>query len=107
LSLRSINLTKESITYEKEIQTDWDNIHSINSDSQIKSSTEIQIQTDLDKTKPEKVPEPIIELQHEEKEQILKSELFRDFFDRSSTVIERVLSENYDVLTDYTQMVGE
>ncbi len=43
----------------------------------------------------------MIELSEEEKQQIMASEDFQKFFDRSTRVIERALSEKIDMFTDY------
>lgn len=45
---------------------------------------------------------PPHELTEEEKLQILHSEEFMDFFDHSTRIIERALSEHVDVFFDYS-----
>lgn len=45
---------------------------------------------------------PPHELTEEEKLQILHSEEFVDFFDHSTRIIERALSEHVDVFFDYS-----
>lgn len=42
------------------------------------------------------------DLSEEEKQMILMTENFQDFFDKSSRIIERALSEQVDLFADYT-----
>lgn len=42
------------------------------------------------------------DLSEEEKQLILMTENFQDFFDKSSRIIERALSEQVDLFVDYT-----
>ena len=42
------------------------------------------------------------DLSEEEKQMILMTENFQDFFDKSSRIIERALSEQVDLFVDYT-----
>ena len=43
------------------------------------------------------------DLSEEEKQMILMTENFQDFFDKSSRIIERALSEQVDLFVDYTR----
>lgn len=45
---------------------------------------------------------PPHELTEEEKQQILHTEEFRTFFDQTSRIVERALSEQVDVCFDYS-----
>lgn len=45
---------------------------------------------------------PAREMSEEEKQMILMTEDFQRFFDQSSRIIERALSEHVDIFTDYT-----
>lgn len=47
------------------------------------------------------------ELSEEEKEEIVVSEDFHKFFDRTSRIIERALDEEIDYFIDYTGASGE
>ncbi|KAI8923149.1 WD40-repeat-containing domain protein [Entophlyctis helioformis] len=49
----------------------------------------------------------VAELSEQERSTLLASETFIDFFDRSTKVIERALTEDYDILVDYTATVEE
>ena len=49
----------------------------------------------------------VIELTEEEKQQIINSEDFARFFDRSTRLIERAMSEEVNIFTDYTGGDGE
>jgi hypothetical protein len=54
---------------------------------------------------PEPEPEPTpaqIELTEDEKKEILDSELFQDFFNQTSKIVERALFQPYDPATDYS-----
>ncbi|EGG21460.1 cytoplasmic dynein intermediate chain [Cavenderia fasciculata] len=62
----------------------------------------------IEETNVSKEPE-VIELDEQEKKEILESESFRTFFTRSSKVIERalMLDDNIDILVDYTKTDDE
>lgn len=60
-------------------------------------------QEDLDK----KEEKPLPELSEEEKKQAMMSEDFQYFFDHTSRIIERALSESVDIFLDYTGGDGE
>ena len=47
------------------------------------------------------------ELSEEEKAQIMMSDEFQHFMERSSRVIERALSEQVDIFADYTGEEGD
>ncbi len=47
-------------------------------------------------------PKALREMTDEEKQMILMTEEFQRFFDQSSRVIERALSEQVDIFVDYT-----
>lgn len=57
-----------------------------------------QTQEDLDK----KEEKPLPELTEEERLQIMMSEDFQSFFNRSTRLVERVLTEDVDIFTDYS-----
>lgn len=57
-----------------------------------------QTQEDLDK----KEEKPLPEFSEEEKLQIMMSEDFQSFFSRSTRLVERVLTEDVDIFTDYS-----
>lgn len=57
-----------------------------------------QTKEDLDKNEEKQLPE----LSEEEKLQILMSDEFQSFFNRSTRLIERVLTEDVDIFTDYS-----
>ncbi|XP_076092729.1 cytoplasmic dynein 1 intermediate chain 2-like isoform X10 [Mytilus galloprovincialis] len=57
-----------------------------------------QTQEDLDK----KEEKPVPELSEEEKLQILNSEDFQTFFSKSARLVERMLTEEVDIYTDYS-----
>jgi dynein intermediate chain len=46
-------------------------------------------------------------LTEEEKQSILSSDVFADFVDYSTRVIERALNEKYDFMKDYTVLQDE
>ncbi|KAK2721255.1 cytoplasmic dynein 1 intermediate chain-like isoform X3 [Artemia franciscana] len=56
--------------------------------------------TDVEKAKQEPLRQ-IKELSEEEKQMLVLSEEFQRFFDNSTRVVERALSENVDIFTDY------
>uniref|UniRef100_A0A672QVY8 Dynein, cytoplasmic 1, intermediate chain 1 n=1 Tax=Sinocyclocheilus grahami TaxID=75366 RepID=A0A672QVY8_SINGR len=82
-------MPKELVTYSKESQTP------VTSDQ-----PEEEEEEELSVTKSESVPQQ--ELTNEEKEQIIHSEDFQFFFDRSIRVMERVLAEDTDIFFDYS-----
>uniref|UniRef100_A0A673KER5 Cytoplasmic dynein 1 intermediate chain 1-like n=1 Tax=Sinocyclocheilus rhinocerous TaxID=307959 RepID=A0A673KER5_9TELE len=87
-------MPKELVTYSKESQTP------VASDQPEEEEDE-----ELSVTKSESVPqqqEESQELTNEEKEQIIHSEDFQFFFDRSIRVMERVLAEDTDIFFDYS-----
>uniref|UniRef100_A0A9R1SKK9 Dynein cytoplasmic 1 intermediate chain 1b n=2 Tax=Cyprinus carpio TaxID=7962 RepID=A0A9R1SKK9_CYPCA len=97
-------MPKEQVTYSKETQTP------VASDQPEEEEDE-----ELSVTKAEPVPQQLEEenaqeaeedqpreLTNEEKEQIIHSEDFLFFFDRSISVMERVLAEDTDIFFDYS-----
>uniref|UniRef100_A0A8C2GIR8 Dynein, cytoplasmic 1, intermediate chain 1 n=1 Tax=Cyprinus carpio TaxID=7962 RepID=A0A8C2GIR8_CYPCA len=97
-------MPKEQVTYSKETQTP------VASDQPEEEEDE-----ELSVTKAESVPQQLEEenaqeaeedqpreLTNEEKEQIIHSEDFLFFFDRSISVMERVLAEDTDIFFDYS-----
>lgn len=50
----------------------------------------------------EKQPEPVRELSEEEKQMLMMSEDFHQFFDHASRIVERALAEDTDVFVDYS-----
>ncbi|XP_058804119.1 cytoplasmic dynein 1 intermediate chain isoform X11 [Phymastichus coffea] len=58
--------------------------------------------TQEEKEKEKEQPKEVRELSEEEKQMIILSEEFKRFMDKTSRVVERALSENVDIYTDYT-----
>ncbi|KAJ3233147.1 hypothetical protein HDU78_006651 [Chytriomyces hyalinus] len=97
------NPPQEKVYYEKEIQTADSSFQTEDADpepatKEAEQSTEPVVQEPT----PEPEPEKLRELEDYERDMILHSEPFQDFFDRSAKLIERALNSKYDVLTDYT-----
>jgi dynein intermediate chain len=84
---------QQSLSYSKEIQTDFPVAAE---EPPVSPAAKSIIKP------PKQKPKPIVELTETEKNTTLKTETFKLFFDHSSKIMERALNEQYDILTDYT-----
>ncbi|XP_043098561.1 dynein, cytoplasmic 1, intermediate chain 2a isoform X1 [Puntigrus tetrazona] len=95
---------KEMVSYSKETQTPTQTHHKDDEEEEedlavTQPALENQEEKDSQKEEEEAPPH---ELTEEEKQQILHSEEFVTFFDHSSRIMERALSEQVDVFFDYS-----
>uniref|UniRef100_A0A3B4DSU2 Dynein, cytoplasmic 1, intermediate chain 2a n=1 Tax=Pygocentrus nattereri TaxID=42514 RepID=A0A3B4DSU2_PYGNA len=91
---------KEVVSYTKETQTPTMKEEEEEEElAPAEPATEVEKETPVQKQEEEAPPH---ELTEEEKLQILHSEEFMDFFDHSTRIIERALSEHVDVFFDYS-----
>uniref|UniRef100_A0A671SSP0 Dynein, cytoplasmic 1, intermediate chain 2b n=1 Tax=Sinocyclocheilus anshuiensis TaxID=1608454 RepID=A0A671SSP0_9TELE len=95
---------RELVSYTKETQTPTQTHHNDNEEEEedlavMQPALEHQEEKDSQKEEEEAPPH---ELTEEEKQQILHSEEFVTFFDHSSRIVERALSEQVDVFFDYS-----
>ncbi|XP_050968035.1 dynein, cytoplasmic 1, intermediate chain 2a isoform X4 [Labeo rohita] len=95
---------KEMVSYSKETQTPTQTHHKDDEEEEedlgvTQPVLEQQEEKDSQKEEEEALPH---ELTEEEKQQILHSEEFMTFFDHSSRIVERALSEQVDVFFDYS-----
>ncbi|XP_056315366.1 dynein, cytoplasmic 1, intermediate chain 2a isoform X4 [Danio aesculapii] len=95
---------KEMVSYSKETQTPTQTHHKDDEEEEedlavMQPVLEPQEEKDSQKEEDEAAPH---ELTEEEKQQILHSEEFVTFFDHSSRIMERALSEQVDVFFDYS-----
>ncbi|XP_009300387.2 dynein, cytoplasmic 1, intermediate chain 2a-like isoform X3 [Danio rerio] len=95
---------KEMVSYSKETQTPTQTHHKEDEEEEedlavMQPVMEPQEEKDSQKEEDEASPH---ELTEEEKQQILHSEEFVTFFDHSSRIMERALSEQVDVFFDYS-----
>uniref|UniRef100_A0A8B9LWH1 Dynein, cytoplasmic 1, intermediate chain 2a n=1 Tax=Astyanax mexicanus TaxID=7994 RepID=A0A8B9LWH1_ASTMX len=95
---------KEVVSYTKETQTPTMNEQKEDEEEEEELApaepvSEVEKETPVQKQEEEAPPH---ELTEEEKLQILHSEEFMDFFDHSTRIIERALSEHVDVFFDYS-----
>ncbi|KAL1273351.1 hypothetical protein QQF64_029213 [Cirrhinus molitorella] len=95
---------KEMVSYSKETQTPTQTHHKDDEEEEedlavMQPVLEHQEEKDSQKEEEEAPPH---ELTEEEKQQILHSEEFMTFFDHSSRIVERALSEQVDVFFDYS-----
>ncbi|XP_026112207.1 cytoplasmic dynein 1 intermediate chain 2 isoform X1 [Carassius auratus] len=96
---------RELVSYSKETQTPTQTHHKDNEEEEeedlavVQPAPENQDEKDSQKEEEEALPH---ELTEEEKQQILHSEEFVTFFDHSSRIVERALSEQVDVFFDYS-----
>ncbi|XDV36452.1 hypothetical protein PO909_006226 [Leuciscus waleckii] len=95
---------KEMVSYSKETQTPTQTHHKNDEEEEEDSGVtqpvlELQEEKDPQKEEEEALPH---ELTEEEKQQILHSSEFVTFFDHSSRIMERALSEQVDVFFDYS-----
>lgn len=58
--------------------------------------------TETEKKIEEEKPQPIRELSDEEKQMLMMTEEFHNFFDRSTRIVERALSEDANIYVDYS-----
>ncbi|XP_053120832.1 cytoplasmic dynein 1 intermediate chain 1 isoform X8 [Hemicordylus capensis] len=98
-------LPREVVSYSKETQTPLD-AHRSEEDEEDEELVEPKAQNDSEIETQEKKQDvkeaPPRELTEEEKQQILHSEEFLIFFDRTIRVIERALAEDSDIFFDYS-----
>ncbi|XP_020855630.1 cytoplasmic dynein 1 intermediate chain 1 isoform X1 [Phascolarctos cinereus] len=98
-------LPREVVSYCKETQTPLDT-HQSEEDEEDEEMVEAKVRHDSDLECPDEKQEvkeaPPRELTEEEKQQILHSEEFLIFFDRTIRVIERALAEDSDIFFDYS-----
>ncbi|XP_051986156.1 cytoplasmic dynein 1 intermediate chain 2 isoform X2 [Xyrauchen texanus] len=95
---------KEVVSYSKETQTPTQTQHREDEEDEedlAETQPVLDRQDEKDSQKDEEEAPPH-ELTEEEKKQILHSEEFTTFFDHSSRIIERALSEQVDVFFDYS-----
>ncbi|XP_051562685.1 cytoplasmic dynein 1 intermediate chain 2 isoform X4 [Myxocyprinus asiaticus] len=95
---------KELVSYTKETQTPTQTQHREDEEEEedlAETQPVLERQDEKDSQKDEEEAPPH-ELTEEEKKQILHSEEFTTFFDHSSRIIERALSEQVDVFFDYS-----
>uniref|UniRef100_A0A4W4GXJ1 Dynein, cytoplasmic 1, intermediate chain 2a n=1 Tax=Electrophorus electricus TaxID=8005 RepID=A0A4W4GXJ1_ELEEL len=95
---------KEVVSYTKETQTPTQSEQKEEEEEEeelapAEPALELEIEAPVQKQEEEAPPH---ELTEEEKQQILHSEEFMDFFDHSTRIIERALSEHVDVFFDYS-----
>ncbi|XP_049335129.1 dynein, cytoplasmic 1, intermediate chain 2a isoform X1 [Astyanax mexicanus] len=98
---------KEMVSYSKETQTPTQTQikHAVEDENEeedlavVQSTLEAPQENESQETEEEAPPH---ELTEEEKQQILHSEEFLTFFDHSSRIVERALSEHVDVCFDYS-----
>uniref|UniRef100_A0A8B9LE79 Dynein, cytoplasmic 1, intermediate chain 2b n=1 Tax=Astyanax mexicanus TaxID=7994 RepID=A0A8B9LE79_ASTMX len=98
---------KEMVSYSKETQTPTQTQikHAVEDENEeedlavVQSALEAPQENESQETEEEAPPH---ELTEEEKQQILHSEEFLTFFDHSSRIVERALSEHVDVCFDYS-----
>ncbi|KAF4111846.1 dynein, cytoplasmic 1, intermediate chain 2a isoform X1 [Onychostoma macrolepis] len=95
---------KELVSYSKETQTPTQTHHKDDEEEEedlavMQPALENQEEKDSQNEEEEASPH---ELTEEEKQQILHSEEFVTFFDHSSRIVERALSEQVDVFFDYS-----
>ncbi|XP_028927075.1 cytoplasmic dynein 1 intermediate chain 1 isoform X3 [Ornithorhynchus anatinus] len=100
-------LPRELVTYSKETQTPLTAFQSAaEEDEEDEELVEAKGRRDSDPENQEQKPEveeaPPRELTEEEKQQILHSEEFLIFFDRTIRVMERALAEDSDIFFDYS-----
>ncbi|XP_073708375.1 dynein, cytoplasmic 1, intermediate chain 2a isoform X4 [Garra rufa] len=95
---------KELVSYTKETQTPTQTHHKDDEEEDedlAVTQPVLEHQEEKDSQKEEEEAPPH-ELTEEEKQQILHSEEFMTFFDHSSRIVERALSEHVDVFFDYS-----
>ncbi|ORY32404.1 WD40 repeat-like protein [Rhizoclosmatium globosum] len=92
----------EKVYYEKELQTVESSFQTDDPEDEAPAETAVVEEEPV--VEPEPVPEvPDVRVMDEiEKEIILQSWQFQDFFDRSSKLVERALNSKSDSLVDYT-----
>ncbi|NXB78441.1 DC1I1 protein, partial [Donacobius atricapilla] len=98
-------LPREVVSYSKETQTPLAT-HQSEEDEEDEEMVEPKTQDDLETENQDQKQEvkeaPPRELTEEEKQQVLHSEEFLIFFDRTIRVIERALAEDSDIFFDYS-----
>uniref|UniRef100_A0A8C4J025 Dynein cytoplasmic 1 intermediate chain 1 n=1 Tax=Dromaius novaehollandiae TaxID=8790 RepID=A0A8C4J025_DRONO len=98
-------LPREVVSYSKETQTPLAT-HQSEEDEDDEEMVEPKVQDDLEMENQDQKQEvkeaPPRELTEEEKQQVLHSEEFLIFFDRTIRVIERALAEDSDIFFDYS-----
>ncbi|XP_058428161.1 cytoplasmic dynein 1 intermediate chain 1 isoform X5 [Marmota monax] len=98
-------LPREVVSYSKETQTPLAT-HQSEEDEEDEEMVELKVGQDSELENQDKKQEvkeaPPRELTEEEKQQILHSEEFLIFFDRTIRVIERALAEDSDIFFDYS-----
>uniref|UniRef100_A0A8C1HA31 Dynein, cytoplasmic 1, intermediate chain 2b n=1 Tax=Cyprinus carpio carpio TaxID=630221 RepID=A0A8C1HA31_CYPCA len=92
---------RELVSYTKETQTPTQTHHKDEEEDLALTQPALEHQEEKDSQKEEEEAPPH-ELTEEEKQQILHSEEFVTFFDHSSRIVERALSEQVDVFFDYS-----
>ncbi|XP_037390986.1 dynein, cytoplasmic 1, intermediate chain 2a isoform X3 [Pygocentrus nattereri] len=96
---------KEMVSYSKETQTPTTHTQPKEEDDNEEEDlavVESALETPQDDSEKAEEEVPPHELTEEEKQQILHSEEFLTFFDHSSRIVERALSEQVDVCFDYS-----
>ncbi|KAG1945147.1 dynein, cytoplasmic 1, intermediate chain 2a isoform X2 [Pimephales promelas] len=95
---------KEMVSYSKETQTPSQTHHKNDEEEEEDSAVTQPVLEPQEEKDPQKEEEEALphELTEEEKQQILHSSEFVTFFDHSSRIMERALSEQVDVFFDYS-----
>ncbi|CAM4620214.1 unnamed protein product [Leuciscus chuanchicus] len=95
---------KEMVSYSKETQTPTQTHHKNDEEEEEDSGVTQPVLEPQEEKDPQKEEEEALphELTEEEKQQILHSSEFVTFFDHSSRIMERALSEQVDVFFDYS-----
>ncbi|XP_077055899.1 dynein, cytoplasmic 1, intermediate chain 2a isoform X2 [Siphateles boraxobius] len=95
---------KEMVSYSKETQTPTQTHHKNDEEEEEDSAVTQPLLEPQEEKDPQKEEEEALphELTEEEKQQILHSSEFVTFFDHSSRIMERALSEQVDVFFDYS-----
>ncbi|XP_056097545.1 cytoplasmic dynein 1 intermediate chain 2 isoform X4 [Rhinichthys klamathensis goyatoka] len=95
---------KEMVSYSKETQTPTQTHHKNDEEEEEDSAVTQPVLEPQEEKDPQKEEEEALphELTEEEKQQILHSSEFVTFFDHSSRIMERALSEQVDVFFDYS-----
>uniref|UniRef100_A0A8C2CNM1 Dynein, cytoplasmic 1, intermediate chain 2b n=1 Tax=Cyprinus carpio TaxID=7962 RepID=A0A8C2CNM1_CYPCA len=93
---------REQVLYSKETQTPTQTHHKDEEEEDLAVPQPALENQDEKESQKEEEEAPHHELTEEEKQQILHSEEFVTFFDHSSRIVERALSEQVDVFFDYS-----
>ncbi|XP_067928185.1 cytoplasmic dynein 1 intermediate chain 2-like isoform X5 [Watersipora subatra] len=106
---------KEVVSYDKETQTatelaDKEDSLEVVLDNTLHSKmphVEMVKAAHTDEDDETPLPAPVKELSEEEKQQIMMTEEYKRFLDRSSRVVERALTQDTDIFVDYTGEISD